>query len=520
MIDPIDTASNSLLTDFYQLTMAYGFWKSGMADKESVFHLFFRRAPFNGNHTISCGLENVMHYINGLQFKPEDLEYLESVKGNDGNPIFEKGFLTYLGKLEFRCSMDAVPEGTIVFPLEPMIRIQGPIVQCQLLETPLLNLMNFPSLIATKAARICRAAQGGPVLEFGLRRAQGVDGAMTASRSAYIGGCDATSNVLAGRRFGIPVRGTIAHSWVMAFADETEAFRTYSEVMPNNSVLLVDTYSTIDGVKKAIQVGKGLKEKGYKLSGIRLDSGDLADLSIKARELLDKNGFPDARIVASNDLDETTIQDLKARHARIDTWGVGTKLITAFDQPALDGVYKLSAIRTPDKDWEYKIKVSDQSAKVTTPGIQQVRRYYRDNRYDGDVIYDLKTDMSKGCTLIDPFDTNRQKKIGPGARYKDLLVPIYRQGKLVYELPTLEAIKQKVQEEIGSFQPSVMCLTNPHVYPVGNERSLHELKTKLILKGNRSAPPRHSGRDCRNPGARDGKTVRGLNNYLKTQEKQ
>lgn len=256
MINPVDNVSNSLLTDFYQLTMAYGFWKSGMADKESVFHLFFRRAPFNGNHTISCGLENVIHYINGLQFRPEDLEYLESVKGNDGNPIFEKDFLAYLGKLEFRCNMDAVPEGTIVFPLEPMIRIQGPIVQCQLLESPLLNLMNFPSLIATKAARICRAAQGDPVLEFGLRRAQGIDGAMTASRSAYIGGCDATSNVLAGRRFGIPVRGTIAHSWVMAFADEAEAFRTYSKVMPNNSVLLVDTYSTIDGVKKAIQVGK------------------------------------------------------------------------------------------------------------------------------------------------------------------------------------------------------------------------------------------------------------------------
>lgn len=482
MINPIDNVSNSLLTDFYQLTMAYGFWKSSMADKESVFHLFFRRAPFNGNHTISCGLENVIHYINGLQFRLEDLEYLESVKGNDGNPIFEKDFLAYLGKLEFRCNMDAVPEGTIVFPLEPMIRIQGPIVQCQLLESPLLNLMNFPSLIATKAARICRAAQGDPVLEFGLRRAQGIDGAMTASRSAYIGGCDATSNVLAGRRFGIPVRGTIAHSWVMAFADEAEAFRTYSKVMPNNSVLLVDTYSTIDGVKKAIQVGKELEGKGYKLSGIRLDSGDLADLSIKARDLLDKNGFPDARIVASNDLDETTIQGLKARHARIDTWGVGTRLITAFDQPALDGVYKLSAIRALDKDWEYKIKVSDQSAKVTTPGIQQVRRYYRDDLYNGDVIYDLKTDMSEGCIVIDLSDTSRQKRIGPNTRYKDLLVPIYRQGKLVYEPPTLEAIKQKVREETSAFQPAVMRLTNPHSYPVGNEKSLNELKTKLVLQ--------------------------------------
>ncbi len=489
MIDSTHNASNSLLTDFYQFTMACGFWKSGLVDKESVFHLFFRRAPFGGNHVISCGLENVINHIDALQFKPEDLEYLESIRGNDGKPLFEKGFLTYLSELEFRCNIDAVPEGTIVFPSEPMIRIEGPIVQCQLLETPLLNLMNFPSLIATKAARIRRAAQGDSVLEFGLRRAQGVDGAMTASRSAYIGGCDATSNVLAGKRFGIPVRGTIAHSWVMAFADETEAFRTYSKVMPNNCVLLVDTYSTIDGVEKAIQVGRELEEKGYRLSGIRLDSGDLADLSKKARDLLDNNGFPDVRIVASSDLDETIIQDLKARQARIDIWGVGTKLITAFDQPALDGVYKLSAIKTPGRDWEYKIKVSDQSAKATIPGIQQVRRYYREDLYDGDVIYDLKTDLSAGCTLIDPSESTRGKTIGPNARYKDLLVPIYRQGKLVYEIPTIEEIKQKVQEEIGSFHPSVMRLTNPHTYPVGNEKSLHELKTELTLQaGLRTMP--------------------------------
>ncbi|MCG8334058.1 MAG: nicotinate phosphoribosyltransferase [Proteobacteria bacterium] len=482
MIDSIDNVSNSLLTDFYQLTMAYGFWKSGMEEKESVFHLFFRRAPFHGNYTISCGLENVISYINTLQFHSEDLEYLESVKGNDGSPMFEKEFLDYLSKLEFTCSIDAVPEGTIVFPLEPVVRIQGPIVQCQLLETPLLNLMNFPSLIATKAARICRAAQGDSVLEFGLRRAQGVDGAMTASRSAYIGGCDATSNVLAGKRYGIPVRGTIAHSWVMAFADETEAFRTYSNVMPNNCVLLVDTYSTIDGVKKAIEVGKELENKGYKLSGIRLDSGDLAYLSIKARELLDKSGFENVRIVASNDLDETIIQSLKIQQAKIDTWGVGTKLITAFDQPALDGVYKLSAIRTPKKDWEYKIKISEQSVKVTTPGIHQVRRYHRDGLYRGDVIYDIKTDMSQGCTMIDPFDITRQKTIETDMAYKDLLVPIYKQGKLVYESPGLEKIKKKVQEEIKSFHPTVTRLVNPHTYPVGNEKSLNELKNELTLQ--------------------------------------
>ncbi|MCB2263862.1 MAG: nicotinate phosphoribosyltransferase [Candidatus Thiosymbion ectosymbiont of Robbea hypermnestra] len=475
-------ASDSLLTDLYQLTMAYGFWKSGLADHEGVFHLFFRRAPFGGNHTLSCGLENVIRYIDALRFEPEELAYLETLKGNDDNPLFEPDFLAYLGKLAFACNLDAIPEGTIVFPLEPMIRVQGPIIQCQLLETPLLNLMNFPSLIATKAARICRAAAGDSVLEFGLRRAQGVDGALTASRAAYIGGCDATSNVLAGKRFGIPVRGTIAHSWVMAFADETQAFRTYSQVMPNNCVLLVDTYSTIAGVGKAIQIGKELATKGYKLAGIRLDSGDLADLSKKARELLDNNGFADARIVASNDLDETSIRDLKARQAAIDIWGVGTRLVTAFDQPALDGVYKLAAVRSPGQDWEYKIKVSEQSAKATTPGIQQVRRYYRDSLYDGDVIYDPKTDMRAGCTLIDPSNPDRRKKIGPDTPYRDLLIPIYRQGKRVYEPPPLQEIRQQVQKEITSFPLPVMRLVDPRAYPVGHEQSLHELKTELTRR--------------------------------------
>ena len=470
------------MTDFYQLTMAYGFWKSGLEHKESVFHLFFRRAPFNGNYCIASGLENVISYIQSLKFEEEDLSYLGSITGNDGKPLFEKAFLDYLGGLRFSCSIDAMPEGTVVFPLEPMLRIQGPIIQCQLLETPLLNLINFPTLIATKAARICRAAQGDPVLEFGLRRAQGVDGAMTASRAAYIGGCDATSNVLAGKRFGIPVKGTIAHSWVMAFADELEAFQTYAKALPNNCVLLVDTYSTIDGIKKAIQVGQQLREKGYDLSGIRLDSGDLAYLSIKARQMLDENGFENTRIVASNDLDENLIQSLKHQQAKVDTWGVGTKLITGFDQPALDGVYKLSAIRSPGKDWEYKIKISEQSVKVTTPGIHQVRRYFRNGVYGGDVIYDVGTDMSKGCTIIDPFDITRQKHIDDKVRYTDLLVPIFQEGKLVYDIPSIPKIKERVQEEFKLFHPTNLRLTNPHIYPVGNEQSLNQLKLDLTLK--------------------------------------
>ncbi len=482
MIDSVHNLSNALLTDFYQLSMAYGFWKSGMKDKESVFHLFFRRAPFHGNYCISCGLENVISYINTLKFSTEDLDYLAGIKGRDGNALFEDEFLKYLSELEFSCDMDAVPEGTIVFPLEPVIRMRGPIIQCQLLETPLLNLLNFPTLIATKAARICRAAVGDPVLEFGLRRAQGVDGGITASRSAYIGGCEATSNVLAGKHYDIPVRGTIAHSWIMAFDDEMEAFEAYANIMPNNCVLLVDTYSTVEGVKKAIAVGKKMEEKGYQLSGIRLDSGDLAYLSIKARAMLDEAGMNEVRIVASNDLDETIIQSLKVQNARIDTWGVGTKLVTAFDQPALDGVYKLSAIQTPGKEWEYKIKLSEQSVKITTPGIHQVRRYYRDNLYAGDVIYDERNDLSEGCVMVDPFDVTRQKRVNADVQYKDMLEPIYRSGKQVYTQPSLKEIKQKVQDEIKSFHPTVMRLVNPHQYPVGNEKSLNELKMELTLK--------------------------------------
>ncbi len=482
MIDSIDNVSNAILTDFYQLSMAYGFWKSGMDKKETVFHLFFRRAPFQGNYCISCGLENVISFIDTLHFSSEDLDYLSSLEGNDGKPLFEQGFLDYLSNLEFNCDIDAVPEGTVVFPLEPVIRIKGPVIQCQLLETPLLNLMNFPTLIATKAARICRAAQGDPVLEFGLRRAQGIDGAITASRSAFIGGCNATSNVLAGKRYGIPVRGTIAHSWVMAFDDELEAFETYSNIMPNDCVLLVDTYSTIDGIKKAIETGKKLKKKGYELGGIRLDSGDLAYLSTKAREMLDEAGFKDARIVASNDLDETIIQSLKFQQAKIDVWGVGTKLVTAYNQPALDGVYKLSAIRNPGGEWEYKIKISEQSVKVTTPGVHQVRRYIRDNQYIGDVIYDINTDMEEGCLMIDPFDMTRQKHIEAGVPHKDLLVPIYDKGVLVYHRPTILEIKEKVKQEIASFHPTIMRLINPHNYPVGNEKSLNDLKIDLTLK--------------------------------------
>ena len=338
MINRLYDTSLSLLTDLYQLTMAYGYWKSGKAEQEAVFNLYFRKHPFQGGFTIACGLSSVIDYLNEYRIDEEDLEYIGSLTGSDGKVLFETGFLDYLRTMEFKCSVNAIPEGTVVFPNEPLLRIQGPVLQCQLLETPLLNLINFQSLIATKAARMRLVANEDSLLEFGLRRAQGPDGGMTASRAAYIGGFDATSNVLAGKLYGIPVKGTHAHSWVMSFDDELESFETYARYMPNNVTLLVDTYDSIQGVKNAIIVGNQLRERGYELGGIRLDSGDLAYLSIEARKLLDDAGFQKTNIVASNDLDEYIMDSLKIQGAKINVWGIGTKLVTAFDQPAL-GVF-------------------------------------------------------------------------------------------------------------------------------------------------------------------------------------
>ncbi|MEQ8534691.1 MAG: nicotinate phosphoribosyltransferase, partial [Imperialibacter sp.] len=367
------SASMALLTDLYQLTMAYGYWKSGKADQKAVFNLFFRNNPFGGGYTVACGLEYVVDYLNNFHFSKQDLNYLAETTGNDGQPLFEPAFLEYLANLKFTCDIEAVPEGTIVFPHEPMVRVTGSILQCQLIETPLLNLINFQTLVATKASRIYQAAGGDPVMEFGLRRAQGIDGALAASRSAFIGGCTSTSNVMAGKLFGIPVSGTHAHSWVMSFDSEQEAFETYAEAMPNNTVLLVDTYDTEEGIRQAIAVGKVMQAKGQQLMGIRIDSGDLAYFSQMAREMLDEAGLKHVKVVASNDLDENLIQSLKLQEAKIDVWGIGTKLVTAYDQPALGAVYKLSAIENNGK-WEYKLKLSEQTVKMNNPGIQQVKR--------------------------------------------------------------------------------------------------------------------------------------------------
>jgi nicotinate phosphoribosyltransferase len=481
-------AQQALLTDLYQLTMAYGYWKTGRANDEAVFNLFFRNAPFRGGYAVACGLAPVVDYLDGFRFQPDDIEYLASLTGNDGARLFEKPFLDHLAGLRLAVTVHGIPEGTVVFPHEPLLRIQGPILHCQLLETALLNIMNFDTLIATKAARVCLAAQGDAVLEFGLRRAQGRDGALAASRAAHIGGCAATSNVLAGKCFGIPVRGTHAHSWVMSFDSELESFEAYAEVMPNNCVFLVDTYDTLEGVRNAIQVGRALRRRGKELIGIRLDSGDLAWLSIQARKLLDEAGFPKATIVASNDLDEHLIQSLKGEGAAIGVWGVGTKLCTAYDQPALGGVYKLSAVRRAGEAWKYRVKLSEQTVKVSNPGIQQVRRMAHGGEFVADVIYDEGLGIADGCTLVDPMDPTRQKVVPRGTPGEDLLVPIYEGGRRVYDPPALSVSRARTMAQLAGFNAGVKRLMNPHKYPVGLERKLHDLKTTLVLQARHLDP--------------------------------
>jgi nicotinate phosphoribosyltransferase len=474
--------SLALLTDLYELTMAYGYWKLGTADRNAVFHLAFREHPFNGGFTIACGLHSAIEYLQSLRFEGSDLEYLATLTGNDGAPLFEPAFLEFLAELRFTCDVDAIPEGTVVFPNEPLVRVRGPILQAQILETPLLNLLNYQTLVATKSARICLATKGEPVLEFGLRRAQGIDGGVSASRAAYVGGAAATSNLLAGKLFGIPVRGTHAHSWVMSFESEQAAFEGYAAALPNNCVFLVDTYDTLEGVRRAIEVGHTLRARGHEMVGIRLDSGDLAWLSVQARALLDDAGFPDAHIVATNDLDEHIIHSLKEQGARVAVWGVGTRLVTAYDQPALGGVYKLAAIADAAGEWQYRIKVSEQTAKVSIPGVQQVRRWRRDGEFVADAIYDEALGMGDAPTIVDPLDATRRRTIEPGIEWEELLVPIYRGGALVYDAPSLESVRDRAQTQLAGFHAGVKRFVHPHQYPVGLERRLHDLRTRLILE--------------------------------------
>lgn len=472
----------ALLTDLYQLTMAYGYWKSGVAEREATFHLFYRKNPFRGGYAVACGLAQAIEHMRGFRFDDSDLAYLSSLTGNDGARLFEDGFVEYLRNMRFSCDVNAVPEGTVVFAHEPLVRMSGPILQCQLLETPLLTLVNFQTLIATKSARICQAARGAPVLEFGLRRAQGSDGGMSASRAAYIGGCAGTSNVLAGKRYGIPVRGTHAHSWVMFFDDEIASFETYARAMPNNCLFLVDTYDTLEGVRRAIDVGRGLRERGYEMVGIRLDSGDLAYLSIEARKLLDAAGFDKAAIVASNDLDEHVIHSLEQQGAKIGVWGVGTKLATAYDQPALGGVYKLAAVRAPGGAWEHKIKLSETPIKVSNPGILQVRRYYDGERMSADVIFDEHSGVSDDDIMHSIDDVTRRLVIGQHDAHADLLIPVFRGGEQVYELPPIDAVRAHAQDQVQRLDPRSRRFLNPQIYPVGLDPVVHERKQTMIAR--------------------------------------
>jgi len=472
----------ALLTDLYELTMACAYWKSGKQDQDAVFHLTFRKPPFQSGFTIACGLAAAIEYLQNFQFDKSDLAYLATINGRDQKPLFDQPFLDYLANLEFQCDVDAMPEGTVVFPHEPLLRVQGPILQAQTIETALLNFLNFQSLIATKAARICLATRGEPVIEFGLRRAQGIDGGLTASRAAYAGGCAGTSNVLAGKMYGIPVAGTHAHSWVMSFDSELKAFAAYAEALPNNCIFLVDTYDSLDGVRHAVEVGEQLRRHGHELAGIRLDSGDLAFLSIEARKILDQAGFTKASIIGSNDLDERIIESLKQQGATINLWGVGTKLVTAYDQPALGGIYKLSAVRKDDGAWEHKIKLSEQVAKISNPGILQVRRFRSATEFMGDAIYDLSQPLPASFTVVDPLDATRRKHFAGETLAEDLLVPIFRKGRLVYQSPSLQNIRERVARQLAMLHPGIKRSVNPHQYPAGLELGLHDLKTKLVLQ--------------------------------------
>ncbi len=470
-------SSLALLTDLYQLTMAYSYWSTECRDREAVFHLFFRNAPFGGQVAVAAGLETAIEFIEGLRYSSDDLDYLATLTGTDGEPLFSRAFLDYLGDMQFTCDIDAVPEGTAVFASEPLVRVSGPIIQCQLLETTLLNLINFQTLIATKSARVRHAAGDDAVLEFGLRRAQGVDGGVSASRAAYIGGADATSNVLAGKLFGIPVRGTHAHSWVMAFDTEVEAFDVYARAMPHNAIFLVDTYDTLQGVRRAIEAGRQLRSRGFELSGIRLDSGDLGELARAARTLLDEAGFEATRIVGSGDLDEFRIAAYKRDQAPITVWGVGTKLVTGDRESSLNGVYKLAAVRDPGESWQCRMKLSATPAKMTTPGILQVRRHLRSGVPVADEIFDQGTVGAEHRQLA---LAGAPSPMPDSDSFEDLLVPMFRGGRRVYDPPALDAVRERAMTQFRRFAD--MDATD---YPVGLEARLGAARDTLMAGAGR-----------------------------------
>jgi nicotinate phosphoribosyltransferase len=477
-------AGLAALTDLYELTMAAGYVRAGLADRDSVFSLSFRTLPFGGGYAIAAGLDDALEILDGFRFDVADLDYLSTLRGPTGTPLFEPGFVERLAGLAFTCDVDAIPEGTAAFPNEPLLRVRGPLLQAQIVESVLLTVIGFQTLVATKAARVVEAAGDSPVLEFGLRRSQGPDGALSAARAAYIGGVAATSNVLAGRLFGIPVRGTHAHSWVQAFGDEQRAFDAYADAQPDNVTLLVDTYDSLRGVEHAIETGRRLRARGGDLAGIRLDSGDLAYLSIEARRMLDDAGFGTTRIVASNDLDEQTIASLRAQGARIDVWGVGTRLDTCYDQPALGAIYKLTAIRDGDGGWRYPVKVSEHSSKTSIPGILGVRRFVDStDRFRADVIYDEElAEPEPGDVMVDPADALHRRQIEPDWRPIDIVAPAMRAGRRVAPPATLDEIRERRRAQVAGLHRGIRRLLNPHTYPVGLEHRLHDRRTAQVLE--------------------------------------
>lgn len=474
-----------LLTDLYQLTMAQGYWETGQGATQACFHAYFRDYPFRGGYAIACGMDQLAELIDGFAFSAEDVDYLASLDAPGGGRLFKPAFLEYLRTFSLRVDIDAVAEGAVVFPHEPIVRVMGPIMDCQLIETALLNCVNFETLIATKAARVCLAAHGLPVAEFGLRRAQGAGGGMWASRAAVVGGCASTSNVLAGKTYGLPVSGTHAHSWVMSFPSELEAFRAYAREFPRNCVLLVDTYDVEQGIRNAITVGLEMRARGERLAGIRIDSGDLAWLAKMARRMLDEAGLDDCGIVLSNDLDEYTIQSILDEGAPVSSWGVGTKLACAFDQPTLGGVYKLSATRAPGQaEWVDRLKISESAAKLTVPGVLDVRRYYNDNgTIAGDMVFDVNAGVDEGQVIVDPLDSMRRKKL-VGKRFSTMLEPLARNGQVVLEASDRSAMEaqRRCREGLACLDESQKRMLNPHTYPVGLEYGLCERRRALVGK--------------------------------------
>ena len=467
----------TLLTDLYELTMAYGFYRHKKHEEEAVFDIFFRQNKLI-TYSLAAGLQQAMDYLLNWRFSAEDMDYLRSLK------LSEEGFLRYLEKMRFTGDVYAVREGEPVFPGEPILTVKAPLIQAQFAETALLNIINHQTLIATKASKICRAAGEGAVMEFGLRRAQGPDAGIYGARAAVIGGCSSTSNVIAGQMFGIPVSGTMAHSWIMDFDSEYEAFKAYAASYPDNCLLLVDTYDTLrSGVPNAIKVFKELAAAGHRPRGIRLDSGDFAYLSKKARKMLDAAGFPDAIICASGDLDEYSMTSLMQQGAKIDLWGVGTKLITSQEMPALGGVYKLAAVFREDGTMIPKIKLSDNAAKITNPSFKNLFRLY--DKESGMAIADLITmreeavEEEQPLTIFHPLETWKRTTV-KNFRAEPLLHTIVKRGKLVYEFPELMEVQAFSKAELSKFWEEYLRLDMPELYKVDLSEKLHALKSKML----------------------------------------